>query len=61
MQITFEIPDDEFAKLTKLAEQVGVSPEAIPSQFIADLTASNRTAGSDERAAAAAYFRRTFE
>lgn len=69
MQLTIEISEQEHRELQRMADRLapgffreheGITPEQIVSQFVADLTESPRSRGSDERELAADYFRRAF-
>ncbi len=45
MRIAVDIPDDQFAELTRLAEREGVSRASLVREAIADLLAEKRKTG----------------
>jgi len=52
MRTLVDIPDDQIAELTKLAEREKVSRASLVRQAVADLLASKRQTGEDAIAAA---------
>jgi metal-responsive CopG/Arc/MetJ family transcriptional regulator len=52
MRTLVDIPDDQLAELTKLAEREKVSRASLVRQAVADLLASKRKGGRDATAAA---------
>lgn len=63
-RITIELTDEEYEGLKLFAEYKSdiiykVKPKNILVQFVADLTASDRSGGSDERDFAESWFNRS--
>lgn len=49
MRIGIDLTSDEYKKLRDIANDYNTNVNALLSQFIADLTSSERSGGSDER------------
>lgn len=60
METTITLTGEEAADMAAIAIEHGVSIEEILNSFIADLTGSRRTRGSDERILARDYLNRAF-
>lgn len=58
-RITVELTDEELFKLRQLSEIRETTVNKLLSQFIADLTYSDRSGGSDERAIADEWLSRS--
>ena len=57
-RIYVSISDDEKNDLTRLAGTFGTTPAELLAAFIADLTGSNTSGGSDERMLASSWLNR---
>ena len=58
MKLTIELTDEEAAEMNALAIRYGKPPTRLVSAFVADLTESLRSNGSDERILAGEYVAR---
>ncbi len=58
MKITIDLTKDEYCELKAVATMCSISMRNILEQFVADLTHSRRTGGSDERLLARRYVMR---
>ena len=58
MKVTLDLTKDEYCGLKAIATRCDVPLRDILVQFVADLTGSDRTGGSDERDMAEAYVKR---
>ncbi len=59
MRIGIDLTSDEYQKLRDLANDYNTNVNALLSQFIADLTSSERSGGSDERYLASDWLSRS--
>lgn len=59
MRISVNLTADEYSELRKIASDCDTSVNRLLSQFIADLTASYRSGGSDERRLASDWLDRS--
>lgn len=59
MRIGIDLTSDEYAKLREIASLYDTNVNGLLSQFIADLTVSDRSGGSDERYLASDWLSRS--